>query len=435
MNKFEEYNSCIKFLFGLERIGIKYSLKNIRTLLNSVGNPQNNLKTIHIAGTNGKGSVASITNSILIEYKFNCGLYTSPHIKDFRERILVNGRFIDKSYVIDFTNEIFKLIEKISPSFFEVTTALAFKYFSDKKVDFAIIEAGLGGRLDSTNILKPILTVITGISIDHTEYLGNTIQRISEEKGGIIKRNTPVILGKLNKHAYKVLTKIAKKRNAEIIDSTQGNKIIIKQKFENGFYFDLKMNNFKLDNTFFPFIGDFQKINLLTAFSTINKLFNICNLKFCEKQIVNGLKKLKRNSRFYGRFEKISENPKIVIDVSHNLEGIKNIKNNLKYFNFNRLFIIFAMMSDKNYRACIKELEKLNSKIIITKPSYKRAIDPNEMIKNVKDLHNFRIINNPKDAFEYANKSIKRGDMILVTGSFFLISDILKVFKNKYNYS
>lgn len=433
MNKFKDYNQCINFLFGLERVGIKYSLKNIKTLLKYIGNPEKKLKAIHIAGTNGKGSVASIINSILIEHGFKCGLYTSPHISDFRERILINGNFIEKQFIIDFTNNLLKLIEKISPSFFEVTTALAFKYFENNNVDFAIIEAGLGGRLDSTNVLKPKLTIITSISIDHTEYLGETIEKIAYEKAGIIKKNTPLILGKINRKAELIIRKTANLKNAEVIKSIKENKIEIIKRTEDGFYFNLKNENFKARNLFLPLIGDFQKWNLMVSLSAITKLFKIYNIKIdCEK-IISGLKYLRKNSKLYGRFEKISDSPKIVIDVSHNLEGIKNIKNNLKYFDYNNLFIIFGMMSDKKYKNCVKELEKIDSKIIITKPSYKRALEPEKLIENVKEKNKFIIIKEVEKAFDFTKKFAKKEDLILVTGSFYLVSDFLKVLKNKYN--
>lgn len=433
MNKFKNYNQCINFLFGLERVGIKYSLKNIKTLLKYIGNPEKKLKAIHIAGTNGKGSVASMINSILIEHGFKCGLYTSPHISDFRERIQINGNFIEKQFIIDFTNNLLKLIEKISPSFFEVTTALAFKYFENNIVDFAIIEAGLGGRLDSTNVLKPKLTIITSISIDHTEYLGETIEKIAYEKAGIIKRNTPLILGKISRKAELIIKKTASLKNSEVISAIKENKIEVIKRSEDGFYFNLKNKNFIINNLFLPLIGDFQKWNLMASLSAITKLFKKYDIKIdCEK-IIFGLKYLRKNSKLYGRFEKTNESPKIVIDVSHNPEGIKNIKNNLKYFDYNNLFIIFGMMSDKKYKDCVKELEKIDSKIIITKPSYKRALEPEKLIENAKEKNKFIIIKEVEEAFNFTKKFAKEEDLILVTGSFYLVSDFLKVLKNKYN--
>ena len=236
-NKFINYNKCISYLFNLERAGIKYDLKNITTLLNFLGNPQNQYPTVHIAGTNGKGSVSSIINSVLIESGYKSGLYTSPHITDFRERISVNGKLISKDFIISTVNKLYRLVQKTGPSFFEVTTAIAFEYFRYMKVDAAVIETGLGGRLDSTNVIKPVLSVITAISIDHTEMLGKSIEKITMEKGGIIKKNTPVIVGHVPVKSEKILKEIAAKKNSEITLIRNGKGFMIIDRKENGFYF------------------------------------------------------------------------------------------------------------------------------------------------------------------------------------------------------
>ena len=219
--KFRSYSECIDYLFALERAGIKYNLNNIKKLSKASSDPHKKYKSIHIAGTNGKGAAASMISSVLQESKYKTGLYTSPHIKDFRERIRVNGKVIPKSYVVKFTEKHYKLIEKIKPSFFEATTAMAFKYFADSKVDFAVIECGLGGRLDSTNIIVPEISVITSISIDHSEYLGNTIKQITFEKSGIIKRNIPCVTGSLSVYSKNIIKKLCSRRNSLFIDSSK----------------------------------------------------------------------------------------------------------------------------------------------------------------------------------------------------------------------
>ena len=237
LNKFKNYNECISYLFNLERAGIKYDLKNITSLLNYLGNPQDKYPTIHIAGTNGKGSVSSVINSVLIESGCNSGLYTSPHITDFRERILVNGKFISKEFIIKSVNKLYPEIQKTGPSFFEVTTAIAFDYFRYMKVDVAVIETGLGGRLDSTNIINPVVSVITAISIDHTDMLGKTVEKITTEKGGIIKNNTPVVVGHIPLKSEKILKVIADKRNSEITIVRNGIGFSILCRNEKGFFF------------------------------------------------------------------------------------------------------------------------------------------------------------------------------------------------------
>ena len=418
-------------MFGLERGGIKYNLKNIRSLLKLLNNPEKKYKSVHIAGTNGKGSVTSIINSVLIEKGFKTGLYTSPHLVDFRERILVNGIFISKKFILDFVNAYYKEIEKIKPSFFEITTALAFEYFSLKKVDYAVVETGLGGRLDSTNILKPVLSIITSIGIDHTEFLGKTIKGISHEKAGIIKNNTPVVIGEVSGLAEKIFKQHASEKKSEIIFTKSAYMIEVVKSNENGFYFNSKGNKGLSKNFFFPVVGDYQIKNIKTSLASLDMIGLIEKIDFTDNDISAGLKNLKSNSNFYGRFEMISENPKIVIDVSHNLQGVENIKSNLKYFSYNKLFIIFGIMMDKQYKECMSELTKLNaSKIILTKPNYKRSAEPEDLYKAIrKDKSTFEVKKNIMEAFDHLENICSEKDLILITGSFFLVSDFLKIFK------
>lgn len=418
---FKDYNKCIKYLYSLERAGIKYDLKNIRKILKFLGNPEKRLKSIHIAGTNGKGSVASIINSVLLEYGFKCGLYTSPHIKDFRERILLNGKMIEQKFVIEFTNKLNLLIKKISPSFFEVTTAMALEYFAVNKVDYAIIEAGLGGRLDSTNVLEPLISIITGISIDHSEYLGDTIEDIAREKAGIIKNNIPVITGKLNPKSKEIIQNIAVTKNSEFLYSPDLTKIEITERTDKGFNFRLDGDEF-----YFPIIGDYQKINISTAITSLKVLLKIENRLFDKIILSKGLHNLVKNSNFYGRFQIVQERPKIIIDVSHNAEGIKYIQNNLKYVKYRKLYIIFGMMKDKEYRKCLREIENPGGYIILTKPKYKRALEPEEMYKIIGNKTNCIVINDVKKAYKYAMNMAGKDDAVLITGSFYLVGEIVK---------
>ena len=423
---FTDYNKTIGYLFKLERRGIKYNLNNIRKILKFLGNPERNFKSIHIAGTNGKGSVSSILNSILIKKGFKCGLYTSPHITDFRERILVNGAWCSKKFVIDFTNKIDKLIKEIEPSFFEVATAMAFEYFSQKKVDYAVIETGLGGRLDSTNVLMPELSVITTIAIDHVDFLGNTIDKIAYEKAGIIKRKVPVVTGNLKPTAFKVIKAKAEKTKSELINPASKEIKILKRN-ENGFDF-----SFGKDKYHFPVIGDYQLYNLKTAITAIEVVSNRKNLSITKDDIQRGLSNIKSNSNFYGRFDVIKNNPLIVTDVSHNEQAFQNIADNLKYFNYKKLVIIFGMMKDKHYKKCLNILGEIDAKIILTRPLYPRAEEPQKLFEAAKNKSKFTSIQKLEDAFSYALKSAGKKDMILVTGSFFLVSEFLGIFRKHF---
>ena len=314
MEKFTKYKDCTEYLFGLERAGIKYDLKNIRTILKFLGNPERRFKSIHIAGTNGKGSVASIINSVLIEAGFNTGLYTSPHIIDFRERILINGILIPKNYVMDFTNRLYELMEEIKPSFFEATTAMAFEYFAGQKVDYAVIETGLGGRLDSTNVLKPIISVITGISIDHTEYLGNTIESIAFEKAGIIKRNIPCVTGKMEDKAKRIVINICKIKNSKILDAEKRVKAKIIYRDEDYMKIETGIIGKKIILKY-PVTGNYQIRNVKTVLTALNEIGKIEKISFNEDILKSGFERVKSNSKIFGRFQKISNNQKVVIDV------------------------------------------------------------------------------------------------------------------------
>lgn len=427
-NKFKGYKDCIEYLFRLERAGIKYDLKNIKSLLNYSGNPQKSFKSIHVAGTNGKGSVSSIINSFLIENGFKSGLYTSPHLIDFRERILVDGKFISRKFIVEFVTGLYKEIEKIKPSFFEVTTAMAFAYFKYKKADYAVIEAGLGGRLDSTNIITPRVSVITSISIDHTNFLGNTIESITKEKGGIIKEGVPAVIGNVPGISKYILKKIARDKNSGIVFSQRRN-VIITKRTEKGFYFN---SGIKLRNLFFPLTGDYQKNNIRTAHGVIDLIIDAEKIKPAGKIMSATFKNLKINSNFFGRFELVSTRPKIVIDVSHNPQALENVRSNLKYYKFNKLIVIFAMMQDKDYKVSVRILERLKAKIIFTKPSYYRFAETNDLFNSLKKKSVHIIKDDLYDALLYARQNTGVNDMILVTGSFFLISDFMKLL-NKTN--
>jgi dihydrofolate synthase / folylpolyglutamate synthase len=428
MKKLRNYKDCIEYLFGLERAGIKYDLKNIRVILKFLGNPEKKFKSIHIAGTNGKGSVASIINSVLMESGFKTGLYTSPHITDFRERILINGKMIPEDFIMDFTIRMKKLIDKIKPSFFEITTAMAFEYFAIKKVEFAVIEAGLGGRLDSTNVLKPVISIITGISIDHTEYLGNTIENIAFEKAGIIKRNIPCVAGKMDASSKKVIALKCEEKKSKLLDAEKSADIRIKERRENF----MKVQTYFAGEQIilkYPVIGNYQIRNIRTALTALKETGRNEHINFSPKSLKSGFEKIISNSKFYGRFQKVSDNPKIIIDVSHNAQGIKNIRDNLKYFKYKNPYIIFGMMKDKEYIKCLNELEKLNATVILTKPDYKRAEEPEILYKSVKRKENFFIAENIKAAYKSAARTANKNDLILITGSFFLASDFLKLKK------
>jgi dihydrofolate synthase/folylpolyglutamate synthase len=415
----------VEYLFSLERVGIKYDLKNIRKLSALTGNPYKKLRAIHVAGTNGKGSTASIIASILKENKYKVGLYTSPHIEDFRERIRINGKMISKEYVIDFTNRLYKDIEKIKPSFFEVTTAMAFKYFADNEVEFSVVECGLGGRLDSTNILRPLISVITSISIDHTEYLGNTIKSITLEKAGIVKRGVPCVAGNLTDYQKTIIKKVCKEKKTAMVNSTE---IILKSKFIPNTGYAISYSEGEM---ILPLFGKYQLDNLKTVFIVFFILIGLRKVRFTISDIKKGLLNIEQNTGYSYRFKKISDKPQIVLDVSHNADGLSRLKESLKMLKYRKLIVIFGMMFDKEIGKCINELEKLNGFMIFTKPDYKRAGEPKDFAEHLSKKSKYVIKSNVKESYEYAKALAKKDDLILVTGSFFMVSDFLKFYKRK----
>ena len=422
------YKESIGYLYKFEKFGIKYNLENIRNILNKMGNPQNDFLSYHIAGTNGKGTVSALLNSFLVESGFKVGLYTSPHISDFRERILVCGKMISEKYVSDFLTKYKPIFDKIKPTFFEIATAMAFRYFSDKKVRYAVIETGMGGRLDSTNIITPEVSIITGISYDHMQYLGDTLEKIAYEKAGIIKENIPVIHCHMKKNVEKVISDRAKEKHSREIISDKEIKINITKKASDGMTFNIKSKFCDISNIKTPLIGDFHKPNFSNALAAYFHTQQNVNKSI----IKQGFRNVKTNSGYHGRFEIIGRKPLMILDVAHNPEGIKNLNSNLEYLNYKRLFIVFGMMKDKDYGKCIRMLEQIDADIILTRPDYERAAAAEELYAEAKNKFRFIIRDDVRFAAAYVLGKARPQDAILVTGSFYLISDFLKAINFKY---
>ena len=428
---FTDYNTCIKWLFDLERAGVKYDLNNITAMLDFLGNPQNEFKSIHVAGTNGKGTVCSILNSMLIEAGKSTGLYTSPHVLDFRERVVVNKRMISKKFVIDFTNKLVPLIEEIKPSFYEVNTAMAFEYFRYKKVEYAVVETGLGGRLDSTNVIKPIISVITSIAIEHVEYLGGTIEKIAFEKAGIVKEGVPCVVGKLQPEAFNVIKKKAKEVNAPVYKSQDNAKVEIEKYGNMGFTFNITSGGKKIEGVKFPVKGDYQKMNIATSYTAMKVIAEREGIKLTDKIVKKAFTHLIANSFFHGRFQTIRQKPKIVLDVSHNPQALSNLRESIKSVEHEKLYVLFGLLKDKDHKRCIEIMEKLNAEIVLTKPDYKRAFEPEGLVTFATKKEKFVVEPDFVKAVELIKSKINNNDLLLVTGSFFMVSDFLAVV-NKY---
>ena len=379
----------------------KADLGNIVALCEELNHPEKNFKSIHVAGTNGKGSTSHMLASVLQEQGYKVGLYTSPHLIDFSERVKINGVNIEEQFVIEFYNKFNTLLEKIEPSFFEFSVALAFWHFSNQKVDFAIIEVGLGGRLDSTNIITPELSIVTNISLDHTHLLGDTIEKIALEKGGIIKENIPVIIGKTENKAEKTLIGIAQSKNASYT--------LVRQKEPQTLPSD--------------FSAQYQLTNQQTVLCAIEKL-QALNFKIDQEAIERGLLSISKNTSLLGRWQILEQSPKVICDVGHNEAGINEVLKQLKTENFDQLHIVWGMVNDKDISQILQLLPK-DANYYFTQPSIFRKLPVDELYESAQKIGlKGKPFTSVLQAVENAKLNLKANDLLLIGGSTFVVADV-----------
>ncbi len=402
------YKETLDWLFSqlpmYQRAGkaaYKADLQNTINLDNYLGNPHKAYKTIHLAGTNGKGSTSHMIASVLQEAGYKVGLYTSPHLKDFRERIRINGKMCTEQFVIDFIHKHQTFFKNNQLSFFEMTVGMAFQYFKEENVDIAVIETGLGGRLDSTNIITPIISAITNIDKDHTAILGNTYSKIAIEKAGIIKNSVPVVIGEKRSYLKQLFTQIANELDSPI-------HII-----------DHRITSLPTDLK-----GNYQKSNVRVA-SKMIELISPTHFTITKEHTSKGLLSVAHNTGLRGRYDIINERPKTILDTAHNVAGINLLINQVKKESFQELHIVLGMVSDKDADSVIQLLPK-NATYYISTPNIPRGMKKNILSSHLHnhDLHN-TIFTTLNQAFEAAKTAAKHEDLILVTGSTFVISEII----------
>jgi len=433
------YQETIDYLYTrlpmFSRIGaaaIKPNLDNTIAICKFLGHPEKKIKTIHIAGTNGKGSTSHMLASIFQEAGYKTGLYTSPHLYDFRERIKVNGQMCSQDFVINFTNKIKPCIEKIEPSFFEITVGMAFDYFVQEKVDIAIIETGLGGRLDSTNVIEPELSIITNIGFDHMALLGNTLEAIASEKAGIIKNATPVVIGALDPATKKVFEDKANQENAAIYFA---ENFIEFKSFQNNwqnalFEFNQPLIHL-LDAPLFPknftiecdLPAKYQAKNL-KAVLVATQLLSTMGWKLTAGKVMKALSQIKKNNGLMGRWECIQDSPRVILDVAHNEHGVHALLEQLASLQYPQLHIVTGMVKDKDVQSVLKLLPK-NALYYFTQSHIPRALPVNELADQSAVIglngHSYEDVNLAlKDAIKNANHN----DLILVIGSVFLVAEV-----------
>lgn len=402
----------------------KGDLTNTIALCEAVGNPQTRFKSIHIAGTNGKGSTSHMMASVLQTAGYKTGLYTSPHLKDFRERIKVNGEWVEEEFVIEFTERIRPVIEKIEPSFFEITVAMAFTWFAEQKVDIAVVEVGLGGRFDSTNIITPELCIITNIGLDHVNILGNTLEKIAGEKAGIIKNAIPVIVGETLPETKPVFLQKAAEVNAPIYFANEQRWLADWQQQKHGLMVTVADNvtDERMDYTL-DLTGLYQTKNLLAVLEAIH-ILRLQEWKISNSQVEHALLHVRKLTGLHGRWEVIHENPYTVLDVGHNADGIQQISDQLEHCSFNKLHVVIGMVKDKDISKVLSMLPKYAT-YYFTKAQIPRALPENELAEKAKEFelqgHLYSTVN---EALQHAIDSAHKRDMILVCGSVFIVGGV-----------
>lgn len=422
------YQETLNYLYNstpvFEHVGAvayKEGLQNTLALDKHFNHPHTNFKTIHIAGTNGKGSCSHSLASILQEAGYKVGLYTSPHLVDFRERIRVNGQCISKERVVKFVEDERKFFEPLHPSFFELTTALAFKYFDEQKVDIAIIEVGLGGRLDCTNIISPILSIITNISFDHTQFLGDTLAKIAAEKAGIIKKGVPVIIGEANEETSPVFQSKANEVNSDIVFAEDNAIVTSSSPMADGGRRYYLSNNSTLVG---ELSGDYQERNMNTILCACNILKQM-NIIKNDDVIAKGLTNICKNTGLLGRWQTIQNNPTVVCDTGHNVGGWNYLAPQIKRQQCNQLRIVFGMVDDKDINSVMYLLPK-NAIYYWTQAESKRAIKA-ERVAEIAIKHDLRgeIFDNVEVAYTKALQDSNKDDFVFVGGSSYIVADLL----------
>ena len=421
------YKGTTEWLFGLKRFSKKHNLTNIRRLLKLLRDPHKAFKSIHVTGTNGKGSTAAMMASILAEAGYKVGIYTSPHLSSFTERIVVDGRKIPESEVVRLASEIMPLMDEMAgndissrPSYFEVVTAMALKYFAEKKVDFGVVEVGMGGRLDATNVIRPLVSVITNVSLEHTGHLGNTVAKIAREKAGIIEKGVPLVTAADDKEVIALLEKMCRKKGSEIF--LVGRDMTFKKTDSSldGQRFMLKNADREFD-LYTPLLGRHQLKNAAVAVCAMEALGRY-GIKIPERAVRDGL----NNVKWPGRLEVVQKNPLVVLDCAKDPVAAENLRDAiLDNFKFKRLFLVMSVSSDKDIPSMVRNLAPISDMVIAAEHKTRgRAAKAGIITREVERCgRSFTITKGVKDAVRKALSMAGKGDMVCVTGSVFTVGE------------
>ena len=430
------YNDAMGYIREVGNFGSNYGLERTFRILEILNNPQKDLKLIHVAGTNGKGSVTSMITSMLRGYNYKVGMYTSPFLEEFEERIQINGNNIPKDKLADLVERVKVAVDKVieegytHPTEFEIITCLMLLYFKEEKVDYGVIEVGLGGRLDSTNVITPILSVITSISLDHTNLLGNSLSEIASEKAGIIKEGIPVVTYPQEEEALKVIEEIAKNKNSEIIKVSKDKGRFIRVYDDNEkIYQDVLVNiNGEDYKVRLPLLGEHQITNLLVAMKAFLKVCAIEGINAEKNVILSSLK----NVKWIGRLEVMKRNPLVVIDGAHNIQGIRSLKKSVqKYFKYKNIYLILGILADKQVKDMIDTITPIAKKVFALTPHSDRAELASKLRDEIiKTNSNCVSFESYEEAYIKALNEADSDDLILISGSLYMIGDMRKIIRS-----
>ncbi len=415
-----EYDEALRWLFKLQRFGVKLGLDNMRELLGHLGNPHEKFRSVHVAGTNGKGSVCTFLSSALKEAGFKVGMYTSPHVLRYNERMQINGEEITDERMMEYINRSRPIAERMGeesavnhPTFFEFTTAIGFSYFADEDVDIAVVEVGMGGRLDATNVIVPEVAVITHLALEHTEHLGKTLERIAKEKAGIIKPIVPVVSAEENP----VVRKICEERGSEltVVEEEYPYERISFDTSGQRLWIGEPSREFEI-----PLLGSYQLQNAVTAYAVLDLL-----QKGEHDVPAEAIRRGFANAKWPARLEVVRKNPTVIIDSSHNPDGMRSLKDALlETTKKDRITFVVGVMSDKDVSPMLEAIAPVAGRIICTKPDYWRAMDPEEIAREAKRLVNdVEVVPSVPEAIERAISLSDDDDVVCITGSIFMAGD------------
>ena len=426
-----DYQQTLDYLYKqlpmYQRVGsaaFKKDLTNIIALCEHLGEPHQRFKSIHIAGTNGKGSTAHMLAAILQAQGYKVGLYTSPHYKDFRERIKVDGSLLPESYVIDFVKQHKEVFEQIQPSFFEITVAMAFDYFAKAEIDIAVIEVGLGGRLDSTNIIKPVLSVITNISFDHQQFLGDTLKAIAGEKAGIIKEGIPVVIGETHPETKDIFLNKAKAFNAEIIFADQHYELVLQEDLlDTTIYKVFKNGKEYYENLEVQVRGPYQYKNLQTVFQVLEVLPT--DIKISDVAIMKGLNNVQKLTYFIGRWQLLGTEPVILCDSAHNEAGLQYMLEGLDKIPHKQLHMVVGMVADKDVSKALS-MFPVDAQYYFAKPAIPRGLDQYKLLEYAQEAGlSGMAYESVANALIAAKSNAAIDDLVYVGGSIFVVAEVI----------